>query len=181
MILPIGLLPEIDATLTNLDGRDQATVAGGKLPDQARPGWRVIRALAGELGVPGFDFVDLAGARSSSAPRAVIVAAGRAPDTGTDGLEVAMGRGIYRVDAVVRRAPALQSHPLNREPRAYMNPQDASRLGLESGSVGRFAVAAGTAKLPVEVSSKVALGTVYLEGGHGATAPLGHARVDVGA
>jgi NADH-quinone oxidoreductase subunit G len=50
VILPIGLLPEIDATLTNLDGHDQFGVAGGKLPGEARPGWRVLRALGGELG-----------------------------------------------------------------------------------------------------------------------------------
>ncbi|MDG6349189.1 NADH-quinone oxidoreductase subunit NuoG, partial [Luteimonas sp. 8-5] len=36
VILPIGALPEIDATLTNLDGRDQQAVAGGKLPGEAR-------------------------------------------------------------------------------------------------------------------------------------------------
>jgi NADH-quinone oxidoreductase subunit G len=180
VILPIGLLPEIDATLTNLDGRDQSTVAGGKLPDQARPGWRVLRALAGELGVAGFDFVDYAGARASIAPRTVRVAAGVAPAPESSGLEIASAAGIYRSDAVVRRAPALQAHPLNRESRAYLNPQDAQALGLETGAIGRFAVAAGTAKLPVEVSAKVAPGTVYLEGGHGATAPLGHSRVESG-
>jgi NADH-quinone oxidoreductase subunit G len=38
VILPIGALPEIDATLTNLDGRDQRAIAGGKLPGEARPG-----------------------------------------------------------------------------------------------------------------------------------------------
>jgi NADH-quinone oxidoreductase subunit G len=180
VILPIGLLPEIDATLTNLDGRDQTSIAGGKLPDQARPGWRVIRALAGELGVPGFDFVDFAGVRAAITPRAVQVAAGSMVDAGQGGLEVASAPGIYRVDAVVRRAPALQAHPLNREPTAYLNPQDAAALGLDTGTVGRFAVTAGTAKMPVEVSSKVAAGTVYFEGGHGVTAPLGRLRVEAG-
>ena len=38
VILPIGALPEIDATLTNLDGREQRGVAGGKLPGEARAG-----------------------------------------------------------------------------------------------------------------------------------------------
>jgi NADH-quinone oxidoreductase subunit G len=180
VILPIGLLPEIDATLTNLDGRDQSTVAGGKLPDQARPGWRVIRALAGGLGVAGFEFVDFAGVRAQTQPRAVQVAAGRSVEAGQGGLEIATTPGIYRIDAVVRRAPALQAHPLSRDPMAYVHPQDATSLGLESGVVGRFAVAAGTAKLPVEVSSKVAPGTVFFEGGHGATAPLGNLRVEAG-
>ncbi|GAB6196486.1 NADH-quinone oxidoreductase subunit NuoG [Lysobacter xanthus] len=180
VILPIGLLPEIDGTLTNLDGVDQAVVAGGKLPDQARPGWRVLRALGGELGAPGFEFVEFAGLRAGLSPRDVGVVAGLAPAVGQGGLEVAVAPAIYRVDAVVRRAPALQSHPLNQAPRAHLNPQDAQALGLENGAVGRFAVAAGTAKLPIEVSPKVAIGTVYLEGGHGATAPLGAGRLDAG-
>lgn len=180
VILPIGLLPEIDGTLTNLDGVDQVAVAGGKLPDQARPGWRVLRALGAELGVPGFEFVDFAGLRASMAPRTVAVAAGIGPQVGEGGLEVATSPAIYRSDAVVRRAPALQAHPLNRDARAYISPADAQALGLATGDVGRFAVAAGVAKLPVEVSAKVAPGAVYVEGGHGATAPLGAGRVQAG-
>ena len=180
VILPIGLLPEIDGTLTNLDGRDQVAVAGGKLPDQARPGWRVVRALAGELGVPGFDFVDFAGARANVAPRTVNVVAGTPAESGQGALEIAAGTAIYRSDAVVRRAPALQAHPLNREPRAYMSAQDAASLGLANGDVVRLAVAAGNARLPVEVSAKVAAGTLFIEGGHAATAPLGAGRVEAG-
>lgn len=179
VILPIGLLPEIDATLTNLDGRQQATVAGGKLPGQARPGWRVLRALGGELQAKGFDFVDLPGLRASMKMRDVQVAAGQAPNVAGEGLEVAKSVAIYRSDAVVRRAPALQSHPLNVEPRAVINPQDASSLGLADGVVGKFNTATGTATLPVAVSDKVARGTVWVESGHGATAPVS-GRVQAG-
>ena len=64
VILPIGALAEIDASLTNLDGREQRAVAAGRLPGDARAGWRVLRALGGELGVAGFEFTDLAGLRA---------------------------------------------------------------------------------------------------------------------
>ena len=63
VILPIGALPEIDATLTNLEGRDQVAVPAGKLPGETRAGWRVLRALGAELAMPGFAFTDLAGLR----------------------------------------------------------------------------------------------------------------------
>ncbi len=89
VILPIGALPEIDATLTNLDGLDQATSAGGKLPGQARAGWRVLRALADALAVPGFEFTDLAGARASLGPRSVQASKGKQVEQGSGGLEVA--------------------------------------------------------------------------------------------
>ncbi|HEY3521853.1 MAG TPA: NADH-quinone oxidoreductase subunit NuoG, partial [Rhodanobacteraceae bacterium] len=39
VILPIGLLPEIDATLVNIDGTVQACSAGATMPGDARAGW----------------------------------------------------------------------------------------------------------------------------------------------
>lgn len=181
VILPIGLLPEVDATLVNLDGIAQTALAGGKLPGEARPGWRVLRALGGELGASGFEFTDLAGLRAGIATREVRPAAGRAPSVaGEGGLEVALSTAIYRSDATVRRAPALQSHPLNLEPRAVLNSRDAAALGFGDGMVGKFSAGAGTATLPVALSDKVAPGTVWIESGHGATAPLGAGRVQAG-
>ena len=180
VILPIGLLPEVDGTLTNLEGRDQVAIAGARLPGASRAGWRVLRALGGELGAPGFEFVDLAGARAGIMPRDVTPPAGDMPVGEPGAFEVAFGQAIYRSDAVVRRAPALQSHPLNQAPRALLHPEDMAALGLQSGSVARFGVASGRAALPVEASTKVAQGTVFIEGGHAATAPIGAGRVDIG-
>src|SRR3546814_20641417 len=61
------------------DRRDQVAVAGGKLPGEARAGWRVLRALGEGLGIDGFDFTDLAGLRAGLAPRTVEVARSSAP------------------------------------------------------------------------------------------------------
>ncbi len=187
VILPIGALPEIEATLTNLDGREQRAVAAGKLPGEARPGWRVLRALGAELEMPGFEFTDLEGLRASiqAVVGATEVATGRSqesrpsddgmpsplPQEGS-GLEVAASQAIYRTDAVVRRAAALQAHPLNVGPRAVLHPQEAGRLGLADGAMAKFANDAGTATLQVSVSDRVAPGCVWIESGYGATAPL---------
>src|SRR5690606_3079158 len=122
VILPIGLLPEVEATLTNLDGREQSTVAGARAPGQTRAGWKVLRALGGELQADGLGFTDLAGLRASLAKREVAPMVGQPPRITADGLEIAASMAIYRSDAVVRRAAALQSHPLNRPPRAVLNP-----------------------------------------------------------
>ena len=179
MILPIGALPEIDATLTNLDGREQSARAGGKLPGEAREGWRVLRALGGDMALAGFDFTDLAGLRASLAPVSVAVAASAQPAVAGEGLEVASTAAIYRTDAVVRRAPALQSHPLNNAPRIVLNADDAARLQLQEGQMAKVGTDAGKATLPVVVDARVAAGSVWIESGHGATAPLGAARVSV--
>jgi NADH-quinone oxidoreductase subunit G len=179
VILPIGLLPEIDATLTNLDGRDQRAIAGGKLPGEARVGWRVLRALGAALGVTGFEFTDLAGARASIAPLSRQIAASAAPAAAGEGLELAVSQAIYRVDTVVRRAPALQAHPLNAGPRIALHSADAAAASLADGAMAKIDNGLGTATLQVVVDDRVARGAAWVESGYGATAALGGGRVRV--
>ncbi len=183
VILPIGALPEIDATLTNLDGIDQRAFAAGKLPGEARAGWRVLRALGATLEVAeGFEFTDLAGLRASITANAGPTAnAGSASpvETGT-GLEVIAVQAIYRTDAVVRRASALQAHPLTTGPRIVLHPDDAGSAGIDPGAIVTIDNAKGSARLPAAVSSDVAPGCAWIESGYGATAPLlASARVEV--
>ncbi len=180
LILPIAALPEIQATLTNLDGEDQYTQAGGKPPGEAREGWRVLRALGGELQLDGFEFTDLAGLRNAPALAPVAKpAASSAPSAGREGLELAAVPAIYRGDAVLRRAAALQAHPLNTTPRITLNADDADSAGLSQGAMAKVRTVDGTATLPVFVDSRVAPGVAWIESGHGATAPLGAGRVTV--
>ncbi len=140
----------------------------------------MLRALAGELGLAGFEFTDLAGARALLAGgRTIEVRAGRAGDAGNSGMELALVPAIYRTDAVVRRAPALQAHPLSLDARIVLNPADAGAAGLADGAVAKVRGGSGTATLPVAVDGRVAAGAAWIEGGHGATAPLGAGRVEV--
>ena len=180
VILPIGALPEIEATMTNLDGVDQRTQAGGKLPGEAREGWKVLRALGGELRLPAFEFTDLAGAQvAGKAATPAAIARSAAPSEASEGLEVAASAAIYRTDGFVRRAEALQAHPLNVSPRITLNPEDAQAAGVIEGSVAKVGAPDGTATLPVFVDGRVARGAAWIETGHGATAPLGAGRVTV--
>ena len=170
VILPIGALPEIDASLTNLDGIEQQAQPAGKLPGQAHSGWRVLRALGGDLHVAGFEFTDLAGLRASLAPQAVQVAKGAAVAVSGSGLDVVVSQAIYRVDAVTRRCDALQAHPLTTGPRAVLHPVDAA--GMADGAMVQLATGSGKATLPVRLDVRVAAGSVWIESGYGATAPL---------
>ncbi len=179
MILPIGALPEIDATLTNLDGRDQIAVPAGKLPGEARAGWRVLRALGGELGLPGFEFTDLAGLRSGIAPRAVAPTKSEAVAVDGEGFELAVSQAIYRGDAVTRRAEALQAHPLTTGPRITLHPDDAKAGGLAVDTMAKVSNTIGTATLQITIDDRVAKGAAWIESGYGATAALGAGRVKV--
>lgn len=173
VILPIGALPEIDGSLTNLEGDDQFAVAGAKLINEARPGWRVLRVLGEKLGTAGFTFNDWNGLQDQMQPAdAATVASSSTPVTAQGGFELATSQAIYRSDATVRRATALQEHPLNVPAGIIINAADAADRGWTGGQVVKVSTAAGNATLPLSVSPRVAKGVAWIELGHGATAPL---------
>ncbi|MGH8216779.1 MAG: molybdopterin-dependent oxidoreductase, partial [Rhodanobacteraceae bacterium] len=173
-ILPLGLPPEIDGTYVNVDGFLQSIGAGAALPGDSRPGWKVLRALGAALGIDGFDFVDLEtvhghirGQLEQPAPAAVGGLGERARPA--DGKLVRLATvGIYRTDAVVRRATALQKHPLNRAPALRICADDARRLGLLDGVKADV----DGVQLPVVVDASVPRGCAWVEAGHAATATL---------
>jgi NADH-quinone oxidoreductase subunit G len=177
VILPIGLLPELDATLVNVDGLAQGVVAGAKAPGQARAGWKVLRALGGALQFDGFAFDDIAGLRAGIVERRPAAAADFVPQqaggTATDELPASTltrfaSWPIYRGDAVLRRATALNAHPLNRAPAARVNAAEARRLQLDDGCQ----VHVGDGVLPLVVDDTVADGTVWIEAANDLTATL---------
>jgi len=90
----------------------------------------------------------------------------------TGSLEVAASQAIYRGDAILRRAAALQAHPLTVGARIALNPEDARAAGLADGAMAKVAAGQGTATLPVAVDARVAAGCAWIESGYGATAPL---------
>jgi NADH-quinone oxidoreductase subunit G len=174
VILPIGLLPEIDATLTNAMGQKQRVGAAARLPGEARPGWRVLRALGEALGVAGFDFVDLAefSQRMHGAPARSGSGLAARSSRPVDGLQRVATRAIYRSDAVVRRAAPLNAHPLTRGPGIDLHPEDALAIGLSDGAMAHVDDGRGRAALPVRISLRAARGSAWIEAGYEATAPL---------
>ncbi|MGN6383707.1 MAG: NADH-quinone oxidoreductase subunit NuoG [Dyella sp.] len=169
VILPIALLPESEGTLVNVDGVAQQQLAGAKAPGQARSGWKVLRALGGLLQFAGFEFDDLAGLRAGMTERAAGAAtSGLAPRAPAAGLSRLADWPIYRTDAVLRRATALNAHPLNRAPAVRLNADEAARQGVANGASARV----GNAVLPVVVDTTVPDGAVWIEAAHDLTATL---------
>jgi len=168
VILPMALLPEIDATLVNVDGLAQNVAAGAKAPGQTRAGWKVLRALGGSLQLAGFEFDDLAGLRDGIAERPAIASAALAKRQDVSGLVRVATLPIYRTDAVLRRATALQAHPLNRAAAVRVNADEARRLGVAGGEQVRVA----DATLLLAIDQAVPDGAAWIEAGHDVTATL---------
>ena len=164
VILPIGLLPETDASMTNVDGIAQRIVAGVKPPGDARQGWRVLRALGGAMDSEGFDFVEMAELRAaiveSDPPAESAQLAERTAKV--DGLVRISSTASYRADAVLRRAPALNGHPITRGACAMLHPDDGAALGLVNDGSTRI----GGQRLAVVLSPEVPRGGVWIESGY---------------
>jgi NADH-quinone oxidoreductase subunit G len=178
VILPIAALPETDATLINVDGAVQTLAAGAKPPGEARPGWKILRALGAQLDIAGFDSVDVADVRAAMQPALEIKST--LPQNGKLAARPAVAGGltriatvpIYRGDAVLRRASALQAHPLTGIAAVGLHPEDALAAGLTHGAQARVTGEGGEAVLPVVVSRAVPRGAAWIESAWAETSAL---------
>jgi NADH-quinone oxidoreductase subunit G len=169
VMLPIALLPEIDASLVNVDGLMQDVAAGAKASGQARAGWKVLRALGGLLQFSEFEFEDMAELRAGiGAMGAATSSIGLSNRQPADGLSRLATWPIYRTDAVLRRATALNAHPLNRAPAVRVSAVDAKRLGLVDGDP----VSVEDTVLPLRVDVAVPEGAAWIEAAQDLTATL---------
>jgi NADH-quinone oxidoreductase subunit G len=82
---------------------------------------------------------------------------------------------IYRTDAIVRRAPALQASQASRSPVARMHAQTMTSLGIAAGERVRIQSAAGQIELAAEQDNTLAAGAVRVAAGFEQTAALGSA------
>ncbi len=116
LLLPIGTFAETSGTYVNVEGRWQS-VAGVASPlGDSRPGWKVLRVLGNLLEVDGFEYVSSEDIRDELEQQL-----GASKETRTykaNGSAAKVGKGaavqdvpIYQIDAVVRRAGALQRTP----------------------------------------------------------------------
>src|SRR5690606_7644221 len=117
VVLPIGTFAETSGTYVDLEGRWQSAPGVATPVGESRPGWKVLRVLANLLDLPQFEYVasdevrDELRQQVEAAPAFVQASAERTLQG-----KLALGAGvaysdvpIYQVDAVVRRAEALQS------------------------------------------------------------------------
>jgi len=126
VLLPIATFAETAGTFVNAEGRWQSFDAAADVPGDARAGWRVLRVLGNELELPRCEYrspseisaelerelgaerdlsageMQYKGGFSPSARHAVAVAG------------LALDVPIYAIDALVRRAEALQETVLAR-------------------------------------------------------------------
>jgi NADH-quinone oxidoreductase subunit G len=113
VLLPIGTFAETSGTFVNAEGRWQTFLGAAQPVGESRPGWKVLRVLGNLLELGGFDYASSEDVRNELKARVGEVRpdnafVARRTLNGERPSGAAADVPMYQVDAVVRRAPALQ-------------------------------------------------------------------------
>ncbi len=181
--LPLSPFTETAGTFVNAEGRVQGFEPVTEPQGLSRPGWKILRVLGSELALEGFGYFDIAEVRRElGLPARVTLPA--TPHTSVlapvTGLALTSGQvsriaefPMYRVDALLRRAPALQRTADNPGPVAVLHPSQAQRLGLNAGETVRVVMHEGAASVTLKLDECVPEGCVWVPAGYPETAGLG--------
>ena len=121
LLLPVGTFAETAGTYVNVEGTWQSFGGVASPVGEARPAWKVLRVLGNLIDADGFDYVTsedvLAECRNAVGDIEPASYAGSGVDTRANGEDKAtadVDTPLYSVDALVRRARALQRTPAAR-------------------------------------------------------------------
>jgi NADH-quinone oxidoreductase subunit G len=112
VLLPMGTFAETAGSFVNVEGRWQSFGGVARPVGESRPGWKVLRVLGNLLRLPDCDYLSADSVTEEA--RAAIgqlqadnaIGAGELPEPASS--EPAGELPMYGIDALVRRAPALQ-------------------------------------------------------------------------
>jgi len=185
VMLPIAPFTETSGTFVNAQGTAQS-FKGTVVPQgQTRPGWKVLRVLGNVLQLSGFDDESsesvrdsvLAGGIESRLTNAIQAQVGLSA-SGT-ALQRVADTPIFRSDAMVRRAHALQLSAASKSPVARLHPDTLAGLSLDVSSMIRVKSAVGQIMIAAEADKTVAPGTVRVSAGFAETVALGGAFAEL--
>ena len=178
VLLPLAAWPETEGSFLNLEGRRFDVRPAARAVGEARPGWKMLRRLGEACGLGGFDQVSLAEVQAimpeGPAAPASAVAALDAPAV-AGGLHRVGETPLYSVDALCRRADALQQSVHARNDFVGLNPADADTLGLDEGSLARVSQGGDAVELIVKRLDTVPAGAAWVRTSTDGAAVLGAA------
>jgi NADH-quinone oxidoreductase subunit G len=181
VLLPIAPFTETAGTFVSTEGRVQSFHGCVHPAGDARPGWKVLRALGSMLGLADFREESAEQVRDACLSGKDVQAklsnrtgiAAAPPQSGAAGMQRVADVPIYFADALVRRAPSLQRTSDAQPPRAGMNAQTLASLGLAPGQRVRVSQGGGSAELVAALDAGLADRCVRVAAAHPSTSNLG--------
>jgi len=182
VMLPIAPFTETSGTFVNAQGTAQGFKGTVAPRGQSRPAWKILRVLGNILHLAGFDD------ESSETVRDAVMVNGLdarlsnqiqtlpgVSNSEEQGLQRVTDVPIYRTDAIVRRAPALQACAASKAPVARMHALTLAGLGLATGASIIVKSSTGQVGLIAELDNTLAQGAVRIAAAFEQTADLGSA------
>jgi NADH-quinone oxidoreductase subunit G len=111
VLLPVSPFTETAGTFINTEGRAQSFHGVVKPLGETRPAWKVFRVLGSMLGLAGFAFETIEEVRAQALPADIASRLSNETHASIDltpATQAPVCASIYQLDALVRRAPALQ-------------------------------------------------------------------------
>ena len=179
VMLPVGPYTETSGTFVNAQGTAQSFKATVPPFAQSRPAWKVLRVLGNLLELSDFDEESSEAVRDAVLSQDITARLSNVVQ-GSVGL-VAVPTGlqrvadvpIYRSDAIVRRAHALQQAPASAAPLARVNATTLAASGIQDGAQVKLTSATGEVVLTVRADDRVPQNCVRVPAACEQTAALG--------
>ena len=179
VLLPIAHYTENSGTYINCEGRVQASRAAAEPYCEARPGWKVLRVLGNYLELEGFDYIDLADVQDDFvlADEKIVSQAGAQVNDRPQKIDAkAIYRYVetpmYRLDATLRHAAALQKTMDTPKPAVGLNEKTLGSLGLTAGTEVTVAQGDISLKLPLELDNRLPDRQAFIPAGFSETSAL---------
>ena len=183
VLLPVAAFTETSGTYINTEGHWQSFAGVASPTGDSRPGWKVMRVLGNQFGLDGFEQQSSEEIRDALQQQLGKVsldnrqAAGVVAQAATsDGLERIGDVAINAVDALVRRAPALQATAdAVVSELVRLNAGQAEKSGVRDGYTVTVTQGDASATMDVGISERVPDGCLWIQSGTQAAATLGAA------
>ncbi len=183
VLLPVAPFTGTSGTYINTEGRWQSFAGVASPTGDSRPGWKVMRVLGNQFGLDGFEQQSSEEIRDALQQQLGAVSLDNCQAAGavaqalmSDGLERIGDVAINAVDALVRRAPALQLTPdAVVSERVQLNAGQAEKSGVREGYTVTVTQGDASATMDVGISERVPDGCLWIQSGTQAAATLGAA------
>ena len=171
-ILPIATFAETDGTYVNAEGRWQSAVKSTSAPDEARPGWRVLRVLANKFGFEDVQYQTCQEINNELKAQfeSDIEFDSRLTDLSRVNLTIDKGglfrvssTPIYAVDNIVRRANSLQNTVYEMQPYIAMCEQQAQDLDVLNQTKVRVVQGNKETTLPLQINQAIPMQCVWIQ------------------
>jgi NADH-quinone oxidoreductase subunit G len=184
VMLPAVPFTETAGTFVNAEGRWQSFEAAVNALAEARPAWKILRVLGNLLNAGGFEYVtcqevteEVKRATTRQAPKDIVGAkTTMQPLPAADTALMRIGDvPMYAVDALVRRATALQQTHDARPAAVYVNARLAAQLSVVEGQFVQARQGDMRARLPIVLDARVPDRCVLIPAGLAGSSTLGPA------